>query len=177
MDLSTKIYSKQGCQIKMVCQWLETIWFIIKFFFIIKKNIWPITGCIWNFPLVKEKNIFIPFRRAFEAKTWTQLSLFPLSRGFSLKLVKIYRWRYSSRAKETPQNVPLLNGQPWFRSPCLVISNLEIFSSVPTPAPNPPILTMPLKIPSVTLNAPHPPPSNISSLSVGLKFVECSSNQ
>ena len=60
-----------------------------------------------------------------------QLSLFPLTRGFSLKLFKSCRYSFiggihwkSRKRKQTLQNkalqnVALLNGRPQFHSPCL----------------------------------------------------------
>ena len=49
----------------MVCQRLETIWLVIRFFSLVKNIVWPITDRIWNFSLVKKSyRVFPPFGAA-----------------------------------------------------------------------------------------------------------------
>ena len=64
------------------------------------------TGRRRNFSLVKKiVSVFPPFRKASQAndESSTQLSLFPLSRGFSLRLFKSYRYSFIGRIHRRPR--------------------------------------------------------------------------
>ena len=88
-------------------------------------------------------SVFPPFRRASQANDeWTkhEVSLFPLSRGFLIRLFMRCRYFFMGGIRRRPrkrkhtlqnkalQNVALLNGRPQFRSPCLFayLSSLRI---------------------------------------------------
>ena len=105
--MSTEIYSKQSCQIKMVCQNLETIWLVIRFFSLVKN----IVCCLWLvircFSLVKKViSVFPPFGAASKSGNVHNFRCFPWStRSWFQGLQTSFQ---SNNLSKTQQNVALL---------------------------------------------------------------------
>ena len=84
--MSTEIYSKQSCQIKMVCRNLETIWLVIWFFSLVKNivcGLWLVIRC---FSLVKKMvSVFPPFGAASQSGNIHNFRCFPwIDHGFKV---------------------------------------------------------------------------------------------
>ena len=84
--MSTEIYSKQSCQIKMVYQNLETIWLVIRFFSLVKNIVYCLWLVIRYFSLVKKViSIFPPFGAASQSGNVHNFRCFPwLDHGFKV---------------------------------------------------------------------------------------------
>ena len=96
--MSTEIYSKQSCQIKMIWQRLETMWLVIRFFSQVKNIVWPITGRIRNFSLVKKVvSVFPPFWAACQSGWKWMFATFAACRAEIMDGFKACRYRQFSR--------------------------------------------------------------------------------
>ena len=89
---STEIYSKQSCQIKMVCQNLQTIWLVIRFFSLVKNIVCGLWLVIRYFSLEKKNGIGFPaFRRGFPKWECSQQTLLPLNRSWFQGLQTLFQ--------------------------------------------------------------------------------------
>ena len=109
--LSTEIYSKQSCQIKMVCQNLETIWLVIQFFSLVIDIVCRLWLIIRYFSLVKKiVSVFTPFGAASQSGNVHNFRCFPwIDHGF-----KVCRHCFSRKSKTLWANSFILfEGWEW----------------------------------------------------------------
>ena len=99
--MSTEIYSKQSCQIKMVCKNPETIWLVIRFFSLVKNIVRVLWLVIRYFSLVKKMiSVFPPFGAASPKWDCSQLSLLPLNRSWFQGLQILFQSNNLSKTKK-----------------------------------------------------------------------------
>ena len=107
--MSTEIYSKQSCQIKVVCQNLETIWLVIRFFSLVKNIVCGLWLVIRYFSLVKKViSVFPPFGAASQSGNVHNFRCFPKVCRHCFSGTVYRRPRKWKHKKKTQQNVALL---------------------------------------------------------------------